>query len=76
LPPLSFTDELSGEELESRLKKAFIQFWEKSGHSGPEFLDITAGNPDADGRIPLHIELQPSGKILPKGESIVMDFFW
>jgi type VI secretion system protein ImpC len=71
-----FTDELSGEELESRLKKAFIQFWEKSGHSGPEFLDITAGNPDADGRIPLHIELQPSRKILSKGESIVMDFFW
>lgn len=72
----SFPEDLSGEELEPRLKKAFIQFWEKSGHSGPEFLDITAGNPDVDGRIPMHIELQPSRKILPKGESVVMDFFW
>jgi len=72
----SVPDDLSAQDLAAKLKQAFSQFWEKSGHSGPEFLDITAGTPDADGRIPLHIELQPSRKILPKGESMVMDFFW
>jgi hypothetical protein len=72
----SFPEDLSAEELEIKLKAAFARFWEKSGHSGPEFLDIMAGNPDADGKVALHIELKPSGKILPKGESVVMDFFW
>ncbi|MBC2714104.1 MAG: hypothetical protein HF978_02240 [Desulfobacteraceae bacterium] len=74
----NFTDDLSGKELEARLKQAFIQFWEKSGHAVPETLDITAGNLNPDNRIPLHIELLPSRKILPlrEGDTIEMDFFW
>jgi EvpB/VC_A0108, tail sheath N-terminal domain/Type VI secretion system, VipA, VC_A0107 or Hcp2 len=68
--------DLEGAELEERLRQAFSLFWEKSGHAGPENLEISAGQPGPDNRIPLRITLQPSRKILPSGEKIVLEFSW
>jgi predicted component of type VI protein secretion system len=68
--------ELGTFELEERLRQAFSLFWEKSGHPRPENLEISAGQPAPDNRIPLRIALQPSQKILPSGEKIVLEFSW
>jgi len=68
--------ELGAVELEEELRQAFSLFWEKSGHEGPDNLEISAGHPDPDNRIPLRIALQPSQKILPSAEKIVLEFSW
>jgi len=72
----NFPKDLSGAELEKALGQAFFRFWEFSGHTGPENLEITAGPQKSDDRIPLHIDLQPSRKILPLGERIQLEFSW
>ena len=71
-----FPKDLAGTELEDRLRQAFSMFWVKSGHAGPENLKISAGHPGQDNRIPLRIDLQPSTKILPSGEKIVLELSW
>jgi len=68
--------DLEGAELEQGLREEFSLFWGKSGHAGPDNLEISAGQPGPDNRIPLRIDLQPSRKILPSGEKIVLDFSW
>jgi type VI secretion system protein ImpC len=72
----NFPKDLSGDELEKGLRQAFSRFWEFSGHTGPENLEISAGRQKSDDRIPLHIDLQPSRKILPFGEKIQLEFSW
>jgi type VI secretion system ImpB/VipA family protein len=72
----NFKEGLEPVELQEGLKRTFSLFWEKSGHSGPEDLEISAGHPDPDNRIPLHITLKPSRQILPTGEKVEMDFVW
>ncbi len=72
----SFPKDLAGTDLEDRLRQAFSMFWGKSGHAGPENLEISAGHPGPDNRIPLRIDLQPSRKILPTREKIVLEFSW
>jgi predicted component of type VI protein secretion system len=72
----NFPKDLSGDELEKGLRQAFSRFWEFSGHTGPENLEISAGRQKSDDRISLHIDLQPSRKILPFGEKIQLEFFW
>jgi len=72
----SFPKGLAGIELEDRLRQVFSMFWEKSGHVGPGNLEISSGHPDPDNRIPLRIDLQPSRKILPSGEKMVLEFSW
>ena len=69
-------DELSGEVLEKSVKTAFARFWEKNGRLLPENFQITVGRSDADNRIPMRIDFHPSRDILPRGEHVVMDFFW
>lgn len=61
--------------LEERLRKTFSLFWEESGHPAPD-LEISAGRPDGQDRIPLHIRLRPSRSVLPSGEEIELSFFW
>lgn len=68
--------DLAGTELEDRLRQAFSMFLGKSGHAGPENLEISVGRPKPDKQIPLRIDLQPSRKILPSGENIVFEFSW
>jgi type VI secretion system protein ImpC len=68
--------DLEGADLEVALRRAFEMFWERSGLLGPEHLEITAGPSQPDGRIPLHIELKPSRKILYSSEKMVLDFSW
>jgi type VI secretion system protein ImpC len=72
----SFPKDLTETELEDRLRQAFSMFWGKSGHADPENFKISAGHPGPDNRIPLRIDLQPSRKILPSGEKIVLEFSW
>lgn len=72
----NFPKELGAVELEEGLRRAFSLFWGKSGHEGPDNLEISAGHPGPDNRIPLRIALQPSRKILPSGEKIVLEFSW
>jgi len=71
LPP-----DLSGPALEDALKQAFHLLWEKSGHRGPESLEITADPPDTEGRIPLQVDLKPSRHILYSGEGLTLAFNW
>jgi type VI secretion system protein ImpC len=72
----NFHKRLEGAELETELRHAFKLFWERSGHSGPEYLEISAGQPDSKGRIPLRIEVEPSPQVLPSQEKVKLDFFW
>jgi hypothetical protein len=67
---------LEGDELEAVLGREFALFWESSGHSGPENLEISAGKPTSDGRISLHIALEPSRQVLPSRDKVELDFFW
>jgi hypothetical protein len=62
--------------LEAELNRVFAYFWQKSGHPGPEAIDIKAGQPDDENRIPLKIDLQPSRRILPSGEGLTLEFKW
>jgi hypothetical protein len=72
----TFHKDLEAHELESGLRQAFKLFWEKSGHMGPERLDISVGPPDSEGRIPLRIDLAPSRQVLPSQKKVELDFYW
>ena len=65
-----------GSDLEDLLRQAFRVFWEKSGHVGPESLEVSAGQPDSDGRIPIRISLEPSREILPSRKQVELNFMW
>ena len=71
-----FEKGLGGSDLEELLRQAFRAFWEKSGHLGPESLEISAGQPDSDGRIPVRIVLEPSPEILPSQQRVELDLLW
>jgi type VI secretion system protein ImpC len=71
-----FEKGLGGSDLETSLRQAFRVFWEKSGHVGPESLEVSAGQPDSDGRIPIRISLEPSGEILLSRKQVELNFMW
>jgi type VI secretion system protein ImpC len=71
-----FEKGLNGGDLEEELQRAFKLFWETSGHSGPESLEILAGKPEPDGRIPVRIVLEPARQILPSKDKVELDFMW
>jgi len=71
-----FPRDLAGTDLETGMQQAFSRFWEASGQIGSQNLNIAAGEPDADSRIPIRIELEPSRQILSSGAKVAMDFLW
>lgn len=71
-----FEKGIKGADLEAELKQAFRFFWETSGYSGPESLDILVGNPDPDGRVPVRIALESSRQILASRDKVALDFSW
>jgi type VI secretion system protein ImpC len=71
-----FEKGLKGADLEEELRKAFYSFWEKSGHSGPESLEISAGHPDQEDIIPVRIMVKPSRDILPSRKQVELNFRW
>ena len=71
-----FEKGLKGADLEEELAKAFYSFWEKSGHSGPESLEISAGQPDQEDIIPVRIMVKPSRDILPSRKQVELNFRW
>ncbi len=72
----NFKKDLEPLKLEEGIHRAFSLFWEKSGHSGPENLEISASQPGPDNQILLRIALKPSRQILPTSEEIEMEFVW
>jgi hypothetical protein len=71
-----FEKGLGGSDLEDLLRKAFRAFWERSGHVGPESLEISADQPDSKGRIPIRISLEPSREILSSRQGVELNFMW
>jgi hypothetical protein len=71
-----FEKGIKGADLEAELRQAFKSFWESSGYSGPESLEILAGKPDSQGRIPVQIALKPSRQILASPDTVALDFLW
>jgi predicted component of type VI protein secretion system len=71
-----FEKGIKGTDLEAELKQAFKLFWETSGHSDPESLEILAGKPDPQGRVPVQIVLKPSRQILASRHKVTLDFLW
>lgn len=71
-----FEKGIKGADLETELQRAFKLLWETSRHSGPESLEIVAGNPEPDGRIPIRIVLEPTRQILPSRDKVTLDFMW
>jgi type VI secretion system protein ImpC len=67
---------IKGADLETELQRAFKFFWETSGYSGPESLEILAGNPGPDGRVPVRIALEPTRQILPSRDIVELEFSW
>jgi len=67
---------LKGADLEEELRKVFHSFWEESGHSGPESLEISAGEPDQEDIIPVRIMVEPSREILPSRKQVELNFRW
>jgi hypothetical protein len=71
-----FEKGIKGTDLEAELEQAFGLFWETSGHSGPESLEILAGKSDPQGRVPVRIALKPSRQILSSKDTVALDFLW
>jgi type VI secretion system protein ImpC len=71
-----FEKGLEGADLEEELGRAFNSFWGKSGHSGPESLEISAGHPDQENIIPVRIMVKPSRDILPSRKQVELNFRW
>ena len=71
-----FEKGIKGADLETELQRAFKLFWETSGYSGPESLEILAGKPDPQGRVPVQIALKPSRQILASRDKVALDFLW
>ena len=71
-----FEKGLRGRDLEAELQQAFFSFWKNRGHSGPDHLEISAGDVEEDGQVPLKIELEVSRQILPSGGKVALDLFW
>jgi hypothetical protein len=71
-----FENGIKGADLEAELERAFKLLWETSGYSDPESLEILAGKPDPQGRIPIRIALKPSRQILASRDTVALDFLW
>ena len=71
-----FEKGLKGADLEEELRKAFYSFWEKSGHSGPESLEISVGQPDQEDILPVRIMVKPSRDILPSQKQVELNLRW
>jgi type VI secretion system protein ImpC len=68
--------DLSEQDLEAELRRIIMVFWQERGHPGPEHLEISANKPDAQGRIPLKIRLEPNLKIPAPRNLIELEFLW
>lgn len=68
--------DLSSSELRENLTTAFTQLWERAGDPVPPDLEILAGPPTPEDRIPLRIVLTPSRKVLPSREKVELEVMW
>jgi hypothetical protein len=72
----NLSDALEPEELEHILKEAFTGFLEKGGFPGGEQIEVKAGPPAEDNRIPVHISIKPVRRVLTSGRKVELDIFW
>ncbi len=69
-------DNLDPIDLEASLKRAFVLFWERSGHPTPQDLAISVSRPGPERSVMVRLTFSPSRQILPSGERIEMEFKW
>ena len=72
----NFGKDLDPVQIERNLKQAFLLFWQKTGHKGPQSLDISASRQAPDQPIRIKFIVEPSQEILPTGERIELEFNW
>jgi hypothetical protein len=70
----SFPRTSAPEELRMHLETVFRESF--SGTGGVDQLEIHTGVPGEAGRIPVHIRLKPSRRVLLSGKTIELDFSW
>lgn len=68
--------ETNPEALQAQLRLAFQVMSEQTQPSGFESMDISTGQPNDQGRIPVHIAVTPSSTVLPSRQPIEMDLDW
>ena len=62
--------------LETQLRLAFQVFSERSRPAGFDGIEISASHPNAEGKIPVRLALQPAPSILPGRQMIEMALDW
>ncbi|MGA1840673.1 MAG: type VI secretion system contractile sheath domain-containing protein [bacterium] len=72
----NFREDMTPDELEEGLKKAFSAFWEKTEQEKPECIEISAKKPDPVKPISVKIKIQPSRQVLLSGKDVEMEFLW
>lgn len=72
----NFRPDIEPADIESDLKRAFSLYWEKTGHPGPEGLEISVTKPDLEKPAQVRIVIQPSRQILSSGEKVELVFNW
>ncbi len=68
--------ETNPEALQTQLRLAFQVMSEQSQPHGFDAMDISTGQPDGQGRIPVHIAVTPSSAVLPSRQPIEMNLDW
>jgi hypothetical protein len=69
-------EDLDPDNIEQGLTKAFSLFFEKTGHTAPENLEISVGKPEPDQPATAKIIIDPPKQILPSGEKIELELRW
>ena len=72
----NFEEDMEPANLEKVLHRAFLQFWENSGHPAPENLEISAEKADPDKPAMVKLMFEPSRQILFPQETVELKFPW
>jgi hypothetical protein len=63
-------------DLGQNLKAALVLYWEKTGQTAPDDIEITAGPRTDAGTVPLTISFTPPRTALPGGRKVEFGFSW
>lgn len=69
-------EEKMSDDLGTNIKDALGLFWQETGHSLPEDLEITAEETAECKQIAIRIGMTPPASILPGGRRLEMTFLW
>ena len=71
-----FGEDTDPETAQRDLERAFLLFWEKSGHSAPDQLEFTVTQPDIHKPPLLKMLIVPSRDVLSGSEKIELELNW